>query len=110
MFLKKRIVLRFIRENKLLKISLFLFVLSLSLNVYKTYLYSLKSSTYAQVEKKIIYLMDEVSALRYQVSMNSSLAKIEEKAKSIGFVKIEEKLPVLKTKLALKSDNEMVRY
>ncbi len=109
MSLKKRIFYKFIRENKELKILIFFLLFTLCLNIYKTYLFSLKSSTYSKLEKHISILKDEVSYLTYEISKTSSLQEVERKALSMGFIKITENLPVIKTQLAVKSDNALAK-
>ena len=67
---------------------------------------SVKSSEFKDLENQISTLNDSISNMNFKLSKASSLIEVEEKAKKLGFVKIDKDIKVISASFAFNFSNE----
>lgn len=85
--------------NKFFKMSLLIFVLASTLQICICNMMSAKTKELNQISLKIAIAQSEISVMKQQVYLSSSISNLEQKAKEQGF---------LEHRLAIKSINKPV--
>lgn len=100
MFLKRE------KNKPFYKILIATYVTYFLLNMYSLNTLSVKSAEFKKLENEISALKDSVSSLNFKLSKASSLMEVEQKAKKLGFVKINQDIKVVSASFAYNTSNE----
>jgi cell division protein FtsL len=99
----------FLRREKnkpFYKILAVTYVVYFLLNMFSLNYLSVKSSEFKDLENQISTLNDSISNMNFKLSKASSLIEVEEKAKKLGFVKIDKDIKVISASFAFNFSNE----
>jgi cell division protein FtsL len=100
MFLRKE------KNKPFYKLLVTTYVVYFVLNMISLNFLSVKSAEFKKLETEISSLNDSISNLNFKLSKASSISDVEDRAKKLGFVKINQDIKVISASFAYNFTNE----